>query len=75
PHGNTSLCLWAALVCFKTLVLICFEKFGVEFVVLGREIRLDYDFFAKIKECREDEIINAFDPNRAYQHYLTPNLC
>lgn len=50
------------------------ENIGVEFVALGREILLDYDFVAKIKEGREDEIINAFDPNREDQHYLTPNL-
>ena len=50
------------------------EYIGVEFVALGREILLDYDFVAKIKEGREDEIINAFDPNREDQHYLTPNL-
>ena len=25
-----------------------------------------------VKEGREDEIINAFDPNREDQHYLTP---
>ncbi|MCG1875274.1 NADH-dependent flavin oxidoreductase [Staphylococcus epidermidis] len=50
------------------------ENIGVEFVALGREILLDYDFVAKIKEEREDEIINAFDPNREDQHYLTPNL-
>ena len=50
------------------------ENIGVEFVALGREILLDYDFVAKIKEGREDEIINAFDPNCEDQHYLTPNL-
>ncbi|MDU2695842.1 MAG: NADH-dependent flavin oxidoreductase [Staphylococcus epidermidis] len=50
------------------------ENIGIEFVALGREILLDYDFVAKIKEGREDEIINAFDPNREDQHYLTPNL-
>lgn len=50
------------------------ENIGVEFVALGREILLDYDFVAKIKEGREDEIINAFDPNREDQHYLTSNL-
>lgn len=50
------------------------ENIGVEFVALGREILLDYDFVAKIKEGREDEIINAFDPSREDQHYLTPNL-
>lgn len=50
------------------------ENIGVEFVALGREILLDYDFVAKIKEGREEEIINAFDPNREDQHYLTPNL-
>ncbi|WP_394860095.1 NADH-dependent flavin oxidoreductase [Staphylococcus epidermidis] len=50
------------------------ENIGVEFVALGREILLDYDFVAKIKEGREDEIINAFDSNREDQHYLTPNL-
>ena len=50
------------------------ENIGVEFVALGCEILLDYDFVAKIKEGREDEIINAFDPNREDQHYLTPNL-
>ena len=50
------------------------ENIGVEFVALGREILLDYDFVAKIKEGREDEIINTFDPNREDQHYLTPNL-
>ncbi|MCD8886993.1 NADH-dependent flavin oxidoreductase [Staphylococcus epidermidis] len=50
------------------------ENIGVEFVALGREILLDYDFVAKIKEGREDEIINAFNPNREDQHYLTPNL-
>lgn len=50
------------------------ENIGVEFVALGREILLDYDFVAKIKEGREDEIINAFDHNREDQHYLTPNL-
>lgn len=50
------------------------ENIGVEYVALGREILLDYDFVAKIKEGREDEIINAFDPNREDQHYLTPNL-
>lgn len=50
------------------------ENIGVEFVAVGREILLDYDFVAKIKEGREDEIINAFDPNREDQHYLTPNL-
>ncbi|WP_049383283.1 NADH-dependent flavin oxidoreductase [Staphylococcus epidermidis] len=50
------------------------ENIGVEFVALGREILLDYDFVVKIKEGREDEIINAFDPNREDQHYLTPNL-
>ena len=50
------------------------DNVGVELVALGREILLDYDFVAKIKEGREDEIINAFDPNREDQHYLTPNL-
>ncbi|MCG1148971.1 NADH-dependent flavin oxidoreductase [Staphylococcus epidermidis] len=50
------------------------ENIGVEFVALGREILLDYDFVAKIKEGREDEIINVFNPNREDQHYLTPNL-
>lgn len=54
--------------------LTAVENIGVEFVALGREILLDYDFVAKIKEGREDEIINAFDPNREDQHYLTPNL-
>jgi len=54
--------------------LTAVENIGVEFVALGREILLDYDFVAKIKKGREDEIINAFDPNREDQHYLTPNL-
>ena len=35
---------------------------GVELVALGREILLDYDFVGKIKDGREDEIINEFDP-------------
>lgn len=47
---------------------------GVELVALGQEILLDYDFVGKIKDGREDEIINEFDPNREDKHHLPPNL-
>ncbi|MBL7572836.1 NADH-dependent flavin oxidoreductase [Staphylococcus saccharolyticus] len=50
------------------------DEVGVEFIALGREILLDYDFISKIKDGREDEIINEFDPKRADNHELPPNL-
>lgn len=50
------------------------DHIGVELVALGREILLDYDFVGKIKEGREKDIINEYDPNREDRHELPPNL-
>ncbi|HEK6985848.1 TPA: NADH-dependent flavin oxidoreductase [Staphylococcus aureus] len=50
------------------------ENVGVDLVAIGRELLLDYQFVEKIKDGREDEIINYFDPEREDNHHLTPNL-
>lgn len=50
------------------------ESTGMELIALGRSILLDYNFISKIKEGKEDEIIDYFDPEREDNHELTPNL-
>ena len=47
------------------------ENVGVDLVAIGRELLLDYQFIEKIKDGREDEIINYFDPEREDNHHLT----
>ncbi|EHJ06653.1 NADH-dependent flavin oxidoreductase [Staphylococcus simiae] len=50
------------------------ENVGVDLVALGREILLDPQFIDKIKQGREQDIVNYFDPQREDLHQLTPKL-
>ncbi|MBO1199509.1 NADH-dependent flavin oxidoreductase [Staphylococcus simiae] len=50
------------------------ENVGVDLVALGREILLDPQFIDKIKQGREQDIVNYFDPQREDLHHLTPKL-
>lgn len=50
------------------------ENVGVDLVALGRELLLDPEFVEKIKQGREQDIINYFDPQREDLHHLTPKL-
>lgn len=50
------------------------ENTDADFIALGREILLDYEFVGKIQAGKEDEIISKFDPERKDKHQLPPNL-
>ncbi|WP_342610277.1 NADH-dependent flavin oxidoreductase [Staphylococcus hsinchuensis] len=55
-------------------VLDAIENTDADFIALGREILLDYEFVGKIQAGKEDEIISKFDPERKDKHQLPPNL-
>lgn len=50
------------------------EGGNVELIALGRALLLDYNFISKIKEGREDNIVNAFDPDREDKYGLPEPL-
>lgn len=47
---------------------------NVDLLGLGRALLLDYNFVNKIEDGKEDEIIDAFDPEREDKHGLTDAL-
>lgn len=54
--------------------LTAVEGGNIELIALGRALLLDYKFVGKIKDGKENEIINVFDPNREDQYELPEPL-
>ncbi|WRN52912.1 hypothetical protein UM764_05940 [Staphylococcus aureus] len=59
-------CHLSVLVQFSQLTTLsdAVENVGVDLVAIDKELLLDYQFVEKIKDGRENEIINYFDPER-----------
>lgn len=54
--------------------LTAVEGGNLELIALGRALLLDYNFVEKIKDGKEDEITNVFDPNKEDKYALPEPL-
>lgn len=54
--------------------LAAIEGGNIELIALGRALLLDHNFVGKIKDGKEEEIINVFDPDREDKYELPEPL-